>query len=261
MDDPRTRLKTMAATLLPALKEVRRRREPAGSCYAVPVRSADSVNIDCRLVAGDPRKVVVVAHPAVVGSRYVQVTALADELANSFSVMLFDFRGHGHSGGKCKLGFSGPALDLAAVIARARALGFEKVGVAGFSMGAGAAFICASEGIPIDSFVSIGCPPSFPDMELWKRHPRAARAAMRLLGLRLDPRLDEGPAPIEVVNTLGDFPKLLVWGKYEVAAPEDIERFKGEVPGPKETLTVEGAWHADLQGNEALVREWFERTL
>ena len=88
-----------AAALLPALKEVRRQREPRGLLFSVPVQASDGVSIDCTLIAGDPDKVVVVAHPAVVGSRYRQVVALADELSCSFSVLLFDFRGHGRSGG------------------------------------------------------------------------------------------------------------------------------------------------------------------
>ena len=148
-----------AAALLPALKEIRRRRSPEGIGYSVPVRSSDGVRLNCVMISGESRKAVVVAHPAVVGSRYAQVVSLADELSSSYSVFLFDFRGHGRSSGRCKPGFSGPTLDLEAVVTRARGLGFESIGVAGFSMGAGAAFLAAAGGLRIDALASIGCPP------------------------------------------------------------------------------------------------------
>lgn len=250
-----------AAALLPALRETRRKRAPWETVYSLCVRSSDDTELACEMVGGNPREAVVVAHPAVVGSRYRQVVALADELAREYSVLLFDFRGHGRSGGRCRLGFSGPALDLAAVVERARRLGFSKVGVAGFSMGAGAAFLAAAAGTDIDALVSIGCPPSFPEMAQWKDHPHLSRAAARLLGLRLDPTADEGPAPIDVATRLQQFPKLLVFGEWEVCPEEEIEGFAAAVTPPKELLRIEGAWHADLMGREALIRDWFERSM
>jgi pimeloyl-ACP methyl ester carboxylesterase len=253
--------KETAAVLLPALREVRIRSRPEGYCYDVPVRSSDGLRLDCRLIPGDTRSAIVVAHPAVVGSRYVQVVALAGELARSFSVFLFDFRGHGRSEGACPMGFSGPAKNLEAVAARARGPGFEKVGVAGFSLGAAAAFLAADSGVPIDALVSIGCPPEFPDIEVWREHPVASRALLRLLGMRAEARPDGGPAPIDVASNLGDFPKLLVFGEWEVAPPEAIARFAALVAPPSEVITVEGVWHADLKGRESDVRRWFERVM
>jgi hypothetical protein len=50
-------LKHTAAVLLPALREVRRRRKPDGVCFELPVTSADGVRLDCRLIGGDPRDV------------------------------------------------------------------------------------------------------------------------------------------------------------------------------------------------------------
>lgn len=247
------------AALLPALKETRKRRVPAGTVYNVPVRSADGVKIACSMTCKDPERAVVVAHPAVVGSRYRQVVALADELARSYSVLTFDFRGHGRSAGRCMLGFSGPALDLASVADRARGLGFHKVGVAGFSMGAGAAFLAAASGTRLDAIASIGCPPVFPEMAPWKEHPHLSRGAARLLGLRLDAREDDGPSPMEVAASAGATPKLMVFGEWEVCADEEIERFVDALRPPKDLVRIEGTWHADLAGREPMVREWFER--
>ena len=259
--EEKSSLKETAAALLPALREVAGHRRHDGFCYEVPVVASDGVRLDCRLLPGDPRRAVVVAHPAVVGSRYAQVVTLAEELARFFSVLLFDFRGHGRSRGRCAMGFSGPAMDLEAVVRRARGLGFEEVGVAGFSLGAAAAFLAAAAGTRIDALASIGCPPEFPDVAMWRDHPVASRAALRLLGLRADKSPDCGPSPADVAARLGSFPKLLVFGEWEVAPPEEIDRFTERVAPPKETLTVAGAWHADLKGREAEIREWFERSL
>ena len=246
--------------LLPALREARRRREPAGTQLVVPVVSEDGVRLYCRMVAGDPRRAVIVAHPAVVGSRYRQVVALADELARSFSVFLFDFRGHGASGGRCQMGFSGPALELAAVVKRARGLGFSEVAVAGISLGAGAAFLAAAGGTRLDALASIGCPPTFPDVSMWDEHPVASRAALRLLGMRVDGRPDAGPSPIDVAATLQAFPRLMVFGEWEVSPAEEIRRFI-ELACPNEVLTIEGVWHADLRGREPEIREWLDRSM
>lgn len=255
------RLTEAAAAILPALREVRRRAAPDRLEYSVPVRSADGIRLDCRLYAQDPACVIVIAHPAVVGSRYHQVVELAEELLGSFSVMLFDFRGHGKSEGRCALGFTGPASDLGAVLIRARGLGFKKVGIAGFSLGAAAAFVAASRGARIDALASIGCPPSFPDVALWREHPVVAKAALCALGMRVDPKPDTGPVPLDVAGGLGAFPKLLLFGEYEVCPTLEIEKFRRRVSGPVEAVTITGAWHADLHGREPKVREWFERTL
>jgi pimeloyl-ACP methyl ester carboxylesterase len=256
-----TTIRETAAVFLPALRELRRRREPRGVTYAVPVRTADGISLDCRLVAGDPRKVVVVAHPAVVGSRYAQVVDLADELSSSCSVLLFDFRGHGRSGGRCRLGFTDAATDITAVIGRARGLGFAKVGVAGFSLGAAAAVLAASDGVELDALAAIGCPPSFPDITMWNEHPILSRAALRGLGMRIDRGMDDGATPVDAAADLGDFPKLLVFGEWEVVPAEELDSFTRKVAPPVETITIPGVWHADLAGREPEIREWFEAVM
>lgn len=227
----------------------------------MPVLTTDGVRLDCRLVPADPRRLVIVAHPAVVGSRYHQVVDLADELLLDFSVMLFDFRGHGRSGGRCKAGFSGACTDIQAVIGRARRLGFEKVAVAGFSLGAAAAFLAAVDGSRIDALVSIGCPPVFPDIAPLRDRPTLSRLLLRALGMRFDPAPDMGPSPLDVAGTVGDFPKLLIFGEWEVASPEDIATFIEAVVPPVEVRTIRGVWHADLSGSESEVRDWLEQVL
>ena len=252
--------RTMLATLLPAFRELYGNRRPPRSVHSIfYTRSTDDIELYCTLLENDPLRAIIVTHPAVVGSYYRQVVDLAEELAGTFSVILFDFRGHGRSSGRCPLGFGKVSEDLEAVLDRTRMMGFEKVGVAGFSLGAAAAFLLAARGGHIDSLASIGCPPRFPDVGPRVDAP-LARAALRLLGMRVCPGGDSGPDPIDVADVT-EFPKFLLFGEWEVAPPEDIKAFISRVPCPKRTLTVPGAWHADIEGREALIREWFEETL
>lgn len=252
----------LAASFLPALRRLRRDRLPEGTEDLVfYTRSTGGIELSCTLLGVNPRAVVVVAHPAIAGSRHVQVRQLAYELSRSFSVITFDFRGHGRSSGRCPLGFGAVSDDLEAVLDRARLMSFERTGVAGMSLGAAAAFALASRRACFDSLVSIGCPPRFPGLGPASGHPVLSRAALRALGMKVDPSPDCGPDPADVAADLPPIPKLLVFGEWEVAPPEDIAAFAGAVTGPKRLITVPGVWHADLGGSESMVREWFEETL
>ena len=252
----------IAASVLPAFREVRsNRRSPRGFVSEFFTRSFDGVELRCELIESDARRVVVVAHPAVVGSRYRQVIALANALSESFSVVIFDFRGHGRSGGRCPLGFNDVSRDLEAVVERSSAMGFEKIGIAGFSLGAAAAVLLLSRRPCAGAAALIGCPPEFPDISGAVRHPLLFRAFLRLLGMRVDTVPDGGENPADVAFRLQGIPKLLVFGESEVFPASEIERFAASFPPPCERITIEGAWHADLMGKEDDVKRWFEDQL
>lgn len=252
----------LLAALAPAIRELRKNRgRPSVEHSVFYTRSTDGVELFCTLLGSDPRRCVIVAHPAIVGSYYGQVVALAEELASSFSVILFDFRGHGKSTGSYTPGFGKAADDLEAVSDRSRRMGFGTVGVAGFSLGAAASFLVSARRDCFDALVSIGCPPRFPAMDVLDGHPLASRLALRALGVRLGIGKDPGPSPADVAAVLPGIPKLLVFGEWEVAPADEIEAFAETVTRPRRILTVPGAWHADLAGRESQVREWLEGAL
>jgi len=252
----------LSAIVKPALVELRKSKKPLNVPHSTfKVRSTDSVNLFCTRFGDAPGSAVIIAHAALGGSYYNYARSLASELAGSFTVLSFDFRGHGRSGGRCPLGFQKPSEDLEAVVDRARELGFERIGVAGFSMGAAAGFLLSAKRPCFDAFVSIGCPPRSPQMELWSRRPWLTRTFARALGIRFTPTSDGGLTPLEVAGRLPPIPKLLLFGEWEVASPEEIADFVAMVSEPKETITVPGVWHADLAGREPTVREFFERSL
>ena len=251
-----------SAVMIQMLRELKTIRRPPGvehSVFYTP--STDRVELFCTLLGRNPEKAVVVAHPAVVGGYYKQVVALAEELSRFFSVVLFDFRGHGKSTGACNIGFTNVSEDLKALVNRVRGMGFERIGVAGFSMGAAAAMLLAARDECFEALVSIGCPPSIPAIPLFEEHPLMLSATARIIGMRLDPMSDNGPYPIDVAVRLPGIPKLLIFGEHEVVPAEDIREFTELVSGPKKVLTVPGAWHADLMGGEGPVRQWLEENL
>jgi len=258
----RFRYSRLSAIIKPAFSELRKSRKPLRIPHnTFDVQSTDGVKLFCTRFGNEPGTAIIVAHAALGGSYYGYARALAEELANSFSVLAFDFRGHGRSTGRCPLGFQKPSEDLEAVVHRAREMGFEKLGVAGFSLGAAAGFLLAGRRPCFDAFVSIGCPPEFPELELWSRRPWLTRAFARSMGIRMVLTPDGGPAPVDVAWRLPPIPKLLIFGEWEVAPPEEISEFVARVSLPKETITIPGVWHADLGGREATVRKWFERAL
>ena len=251
------RMKTLAA-VLPFLRDLKTSRRPPGVEHGFfRTASTDGVDLFCTLLGRNPEKAIVVAHSAVVGGYYEHVVTLAEVLSGFFSVVTFDFRGHGRSTGRCPLGFSKVSEDLEAVVERVRSMGFERIGVAGFSMGAAAAMLLASRNNCFDALVSIGCPPRMPEIPLLTRHRYLSVAAARILGMRLDPKSCDGPSPVDVAECLPGFPKLMIFGELEVVPPEEISEFTELVSGPKTVLTVPGAWHADLMGREGLVSRWF----
>jgi len=252
-----------ARQLTDALRYVRRSKR-ASRLRGRPffLESLDGTRLSCSIVEGAFNRAVVVAHPAVVDSRQEQVEALAAELAREFTVILFDFRGHGRSSGRCPAGFNAVSTDMEAVVRHARLMGFERVAAAGFSLGAAASLLLAArEPEMLDAVVSIGCPPRFPGEMIPGRRPLLSALALRMLGMRVTLKPDHGPDPLDVAPQLPPIPKLLCFGEWETSPPETVEEFARSVSNPKEVITVEGAWHADLQGMEPQVREWLSRAM
>lgn len=247
---------------LPAFRALRdTRRPPSGVRETFRVQSTGGVDLFCSLAGENPGACVVVAHSAIGGSFHPQVRVLAGELAASFSVLTFDFRGHGKSTGRCRIGFQGPSEDLEAVAAKARGMGFSRLGLAGFSMGAAAGFLLEARSPSFDAFVSIGCPPSMPDLVPGPGRKALTRAALRVLGMRAEFMADGGPSPADVAPHLPAIPKLLVFGEWETSPAEEVDAFAASVTPPSEKVVIPGAWHADLAGREPMVRDWLETHL
>lgn len=100
----------------------------------------DGVRLDA--VHRPPRRhselAIVVAHGFTGTWRNPRIGEVMDVFREHGGVLGFDFRGHGHSGGLSTLG-DREVLDVAAAVSHARDLGYARVALIGFSMGAAVA--------------------------------------------------------------------------------------------------------------------------
>lgn len=97
----------------------------------------DGVRLDAvhRPPAHASTTAIVVAHGFTGTWHSPRFGSIMDVLRSHAGVIAFDFRGHGDSGGLSTLG-DREILDVAAAVAQARELGYERVALLGFSMGA-----------------------------------------------------------------------------------------------------------------------------
>lgn len=237
------------------------RRRPRVDFSSYEVTTEDGVTIHCTLMGNDPDKCVIVAHPFGVGSTYKDIVLLSESLSEKFSVVTFDFRGHGKSSGTYNPGFAGICLDMKKVLDNVRRRGFEKLAIVGFSLGAAAGVLCASGPIPVDALVCLGCPPRLPELPGMGKHRLLSKILLRGIGVRLGNRIEHHPTPEEFASALPPIPKFFIFGEIEVFPRDVIEDFYSSVSEPKEILYTPGGWHASLEGNENLVKEWLERNL
>jgi len=223
----------------------------------IRVRLPDGTEIRCVHAGRGRRRLALLAHPAVTGLCYPPLLELAATLHEDFDVALFDFRGHGGSGGRCSFDPLGPAADLHAVTRVFRGSGYDWVGAVGFSLGGMAAIVAGARWRGLDAVVSVGAPPRLPDLRRLVGHPRAARALLRLLGARFS--LEGTPVliPLEAVPHLSPTPLLLVHGEKDFTYPRhEFERMWEAAGRPKQRLVLPEAGHAELAGHHRAVAGW-----
>jgi pimeloyl-ACP methyl ester carboxylesterase len=194
--------------------------------YRIPatrfqVEAADGV----RLVGhrlGDPGatgRALVFCHGFLGWHRKGRLVRFQEELARSFAVYAFDFRGHGQSGGVCEYGGL-EHLDVAAVVALARADGAERVATFGGSMGGIAVIRHAALLGGVDAVVTVSTP------ALWLGHrspavrriarltaSRSGRLALRGLGVRPARAWRLAETPAEMVGAIAPTPVVIVHGR------------------------------------------------
>lgn len=97
------------------------------------VRTADFVEIAGRIYDGGKKRLIIYCHP-LLGNATREVDVLSNTFGDDYDVLTFDFRGHRSSSGECTSG-GNEILDLRAVIAYARSIGYGEVLVFGAGMG------------------------------------------------------------------------------------------------------------------------------
>lgn len=204
---------------------------------------------------------VVVGHGFTNNVRKPFVARVLRRLADHHTVIAFDFRGHGRSGGRST---AGPAEvhDLAAAVRFARQE-HPRVAAVGFSMGGSVAMLHAATGPDTpDAVVAVSSASRWWTREttamrrlFWLAEQPMTRPAIRALGVRLaPPPVEPPPSPIEVVHHIPPTPMLLVHGDEDhylpVEHPLALRRATG---GHAELWLERGMRHAETAMTPRLV--------
>lgn len=189
----------------------------------VELRAQDGVEIAATFLPGPAgAPALVQLHGFGAHRRKPSYAGFADALAERFSVLAIDLRGHGQSGGRSSLG-DREVLDAEAALAWLRDRGHRWVAAVGISMGATTAVHTLVRDAPPDAVVAISSPahlhpePRTEPMrrlhQLWTSPPH--RAGLRVVtGVRVVPvsQWSSPPHPAEVVPGASR-PTLVVHGE------------------------------------------------
>lgn len=210
--------------------------DPVGRAAGFDLCAADGVRLRAEhwpieppgsgAVVRDETLAVVVAHGFTGGAAKPKVRAVVEHLVRHAGVYVFDFRGHGASGGESTVGDE-EILDLDAVVAAARAVGYARVVTLGFSMGGAvairhAALIGVRTFAPVDAVAAVSAVSRWyrtetPPMRRlhWAIQTAPGRAfARRALGTRIAAAGWSPPPmpPDALVGRISPVPLLLVHG-------------------------------------------------
>ncbi|NPV60290.1 MAG: alpha/beta fold hydrolase [Actinobacteria bacterium] len=233
------------------------RRDPRLPWAGFRVKTTDGVEVSVRHIRGEGGAALIVAHPAVTGQRYAPLVDLAEAAASFFDVFTFDFRGHGGSSGRLEMSLRGPLEDMRAVVREVRGRGYAWVGAVGFSLGGMASFLIAALDGSLDAVVTVGAPPTLPDIDPYRRLLPFWSLFLRFLGARFRAVNEGGPVPVEAAARFPHIPLLVVHAENEAFyAREDLDAILKILGDRAEFMLVEGAGHTELAGREQDILRW-----
>jgi pimeloyl-ACP methyl ester carboxylesterase len=195
-------------------------------------------------------------------------------LSSKYDVIVFDFRGHGMSGGRYTWSAK-EDIDVDAVLDYARSQGYRHIGIVAFSLGAAAAVNSVASRDNVDSMVLISCPSSFRmiDFHFWepemfvdlkdniecKWEGKGARACNILL-----PKKD----PIDTIKNIKHAAILLIAGDKDWVIKDHHSKMLYTVATePKKLEIIKGGGHAERliqaypQKMKDLILGWLSETI
>ncbi|MEV4187526.1 alpha/beta fold hydrolase [Streptosporangium canum] len=253
--------------------------------FAATLVTGDGVRIDAAHTPprGPAELGIVLAHGFTGSLRERPTRRITHVLSGFGGVISFDFRGHGRSGGESTVGDL-EILDLDAAVRHARAIGYPRVAVVGFSMGAAVAVRHAGwrgrdggpdggpdgRGLRPDAVVAVSAPARWyyrgtrPMRQVhWAIERPLGRWAARV-GKRT--RIRKGvwdpvpSAPHEAAAHISPTPLLVVHGDADGFFPLDhAHQIYEAAREPKELWIEPGYGHAESAATPGLIRrigEW-----
>jgi pimeloyl-ACP methyl ester carboxylesterase len=235
----------------------------------VSLFTVDGVRIDAGHLPSDQDLCMILAHGFTGAWRQQTTRRIAAVLHRYGGVLSIDFRGHGRSAGRSTVG-DREVLDLDSAVRYARGIGYRRVVVVGFSMGASIVIRYEALWHGADAVVSVSSPGRWnyrgtkPMRRVhWAIERRTGRVAARLAKrTRISARgWDPMPqAPYEVIGRISPTPLLIVHGDADHFFPADhAEQLYKEAREPKELWVEPGFGHAEAAATPELIRrigEW-----
>jgi fermentation-respiration switch protein FrsA (DUF1100 family) len=249
---------------------------PLAPHFPVTLRTEDGVRVDAAHTPsrGADGLGIVVAHGFTGAWRERATRRIVHVLSGFGGVLSFDFRGHGRSGGLTTVGDL-EILDLDAAVRHARVVGYSRIAVVGFSMGAAVAVRQAALRGGVDAVVAVSGPARWyyrdtrPMRQVhWVIERPVGRLTARVLKRTRIIRGQWDPiplAPYEAVPLLTPTPLLIVHGDADTFFPvEHAHQLFSSAKEPKELWVERGYGHAEAAATPALVRrigDWIRTSL
>jgi pimeloyl-ACP methyl ester carboxylesterase len=223
----------------------------------------DGVPIDVAHLPGEKDLAIIVAHGFTLSWQRPSVWRVISRMNRFGGVLSFDFRGHGRSGGASTLG-DREIKDLTVVVAYARELGYARVALVGFSMGASIVLRFAGLIGGADAVVSVSGPGWWyyrGTKPMRRVHFAVERRLGRLVTRKLlNTRIKGGrwnPVPVppaEAAARISPVPLLIVHGDQDGYFPvEHAQQIYAAAREPKELWVIQGYGHAESAASAGLL--------
>jgi pimeloyl-ACP methyl ester carboxylesterase len=230
---------------------------------ATTLVTEDAVPIDAAHLPRSGDLAIVIAHGFTLSWQRPNVWRIANRLNSRAGVVVFDFRGHGRSGGLSTLG-DREIKDLDVAVAWARQLGYQRIVAVGFSMGASVVLRYAGLIGGLDAVVSVSGPGRwyYRGTERMRRvhlaveHRLGRLVTRRWLKTRVSPK-GWKPVPVppaEAAAKISPTPLLIVHGDMDLYFPaEHARQLYMAAREPKELWLIRGMGHAESAASDELV--------
>ena len=183
----------------------------------IQVITEDNIEIAANYYKNQKDEVVIVAPGWCMTKDSNAFVLISEMFAENYDVLSFDFRGHGKSKGWFTF-MAKELYDLDAVVKFAQKKGYNKIHLAGFSLGAGVVLIYAAQNQFISSVIAVSAPADFDKIEneMWRKEAWGETFKKfeldRFLSVRPYPIPLEKIKPIDIIEDV-KCPTLFVSGE------------------------------------------------
>jgi len=236
--------------------------------------TADNCNIEYRHYQNNKDKVIVIAHGFYNSKEAELLQKLAECFFCDYDVFMFDFRGHGKSGGLYSW-ISREGYDLNAALDYLKGK-YKKTGLIAFSLGGSVSINVLAKRHDVESLVCISTPSDFSkiDYHFWNLdlkddlvYTLFTRKGQKGRGFRPGPFWLEKEKPIDNVSKI-NIPVLYIHGERDwVILPWHSKALYGKTISKRKLVIIKNGPHAEylMKNSEKEfveeIKNWFSQTL